>query len=357
MTAPANLYVPSDVHLGGQRTSASQLDTTTRCPQEFFLSYVAPHPDVPNSAGLRGRVVEAPLGTGTAVHAGLHAYFLSGWRDGEDSGERDVIKAQSHARSVLEAMRQNYSTPEDYQKSERETNFCLDKFDDMMVRGGLTPKRVAPDSKGEPVLEREFQISIGDGRFTYVNKIDGMFIDTEDYHQVGEFKTSAASYASDAYLGLGLMGQNLGHMKVMLGNWPDAPINGILHYTLVKNRGAKSTLAPVIETDAIIPADVVDSYFDHTVVPTLETLVERTMHWSDLVNDDWDPYQAGLVHFPQEGMANKQCKRFRRLCPFAGYCEASGFGSKMLQGFQPRTVAGEPYKDEGETATLEGEPF
>ena len=354
---PTNLYVPSDVHLGGSRTSASQLEVFSRCIQEGFLSYIAPHPGTPDSAGLRGRVVEAPLMTGTGVHAGLHAYLLSGWRDGEDTGERDIIKAQSHARSVLEAMRHTASTPEDFTKSEAETNSCLEKFDEMMVSGRLSPRRVAGDANGDPVLEREFALPLADGRFIYINKIDAMTVNPEGYHQVTEFKTSAASFAEDAIMGLGLIGQNLGHMKVIMGNWPNAPINGLLVYVLVKNRGGKSKLPAIYEQEAIVSFDVVDNYFDHTVVPMLEGIVDRTQAWADLVSEGWDPYQAGLAHFPQTGIANKSCKRYRRPCPFAAYCEASGFGSKMLTGFRPRTVAGEAVKDDGPTDSMEGEMF
>jgi hypothetical protein len=92
-STPTDLYVPSDIQLGGQRTSASQLERITRCRQEWYLHDLAPHPEIPDSAGLTALVTTAPLLVGNGVHAGLHAYDLSGWKDGADTGERDVMKA------------------------------------------------------------------------------------------------------------------------------------------------------------------------------------------------------------------------------------------------------------------------
>ena len=76
-----------------------------------------------------------------------------------------------------------------------------------------------------------------------------------------------------------------------------------------------------------------------------------------MVDAGMDAYQAGLMVYPQTGILNGQCQRYNRPCEFAGYCEAIGFGSRMLKGFKPRLVAGEPYVDKSESATLEGETF
>ena len=69
-----------------------------------------------------------------------------------------------------------------------------------------------------------------------------------------------------------------------------------------------------------------------------------------------EPYEAALTRFPLDGLMNESCPRYGRLCQFAPYCEAHTFGPKMLQGFKPRLVSGQPVKDEP-TVSLEGEMF
>ena len=354
--APKDLYVPSDVHLGGQRTSASQLKRVTTCWQYHFLCDLAPHPDIPNSAGLATRVTGAPLVTGSGVHAAIHSYFLSGFKDGEDSGERDVMKALAHAEEVVAARQHEMDSPEDYQKALNQTRHCLIKFDEQLTAGGLTNKRVVADANGEAVLEREFQLPLAEGRFVYTDKVDGVFENDEGYHEIGEYKTSTFRFATTTLNNLHMQAQSYGHMGCLTSSYPEAPIGGLLFWVLVKDRGAKSDLPHIYERQVTIPPECVEQYL-HDVTQTLEDMVSRATAYTNLCNEGLDAYQAGLMCYPQTGIMNGQCYRYNRPCEFAGYCEAHGYGSRMLQGFRPRTVAGEPYKDESERVTQEGEPF
>lgn len=352
---PKDLYVPSDIQLGGQRTSASQLETITRCRQEFFLHYLAPHPEVPDSAGLTTRVTTAPLLVGIGAHAGLHAYDLSGWRDGADSGERDLMKALAHAEETLKARQQELEDPDEFEKALHQTRNVLIKFDELRTAGAISRKRVVADANGKPVLEREFHLPLAGGKFVYVDKVDGVFENEEGYHEVGERKTSTFRYERTLTTGLHMRGQSYGHMAVLTTSYPTAPLNGVHFWIHVKDRGAKSDLPHIRERTITIPREQVETYLWH-VEEWLYDITDRTEAWQDNVEAGMEPYEAALARFPLDGLMNGSCPRFGRLCQFASYCEAHTFGPKMLQGFQPRTVGGKPVEYEGE-ASREGEVF
>ena len=353
---PSNLYVPSDVHLGGQRTSASQLKRITTCWQLHFLSDMAPHPEIEGSTGLAAHTVSLPLLTGIGTHAGLHQYFLSGWRDGEDSGERDVMKAITYAEEIITQRRSEAPTPEDFQKALDQTQYCLTKFDEQMAASGLGQYKVVADGNGEPVLEREFQVPLAEGRFVYIDKIDGVFEDSEGYHCPGEYKTASYSSANTTLASLHMQGQSFGHMACLTLAFPDAPLGDLLFWVLVKDRGAKSKLPSIYERLVTITPESVRWYL-HMVEEILEDTVERATAWENLVREGMDAYEAGLMVYPQNGILNGQCQRYNRPCEFASYCEAVEFGPRMLKGFRPRLVKGEPYKDPTENVTTEGELF
>jgi hypothetical protein len=125
----------------------------------------------------------------------------------------------------------------------------------------------------------------------------------------------------------------------------------------VKDRGersAKQGKPHIYETTVTITPECVEVYMNG-VVEVLHDLVGRSQHWRDLCDKGWEPYEAALHLFPQTGIMNGQCKRYRRMCQFAPYCEAVGLGPRMLQGFKPRIVEGKPYEEEPEN--LEDEPI
>lgn len=338
-----DLYVPSDIQLGGQRTSASQLRTWTTCKQEWFLSYLAPHPDVPNSAGLRVAITADPLLAGSYFHVGMAAYLTSGWKDGEDTGARDAEPALAAVDESARQRKGEAETPEQDEENVTMAKGILLKYDEKLDE--YVQHRVAADATGEPVVERSFEIPIGDGEFVYVDKIDAMLITPEGYHMVGEWKTTSYRFANQALAGLHMQGQTYGHMGVLTEAFPTAPINGVHYKLFVKDRGKKSGLPHVYERDIVIPGLNVEVYFKY-VEEWLYDLVERAQGWRDWVDNlEHDPYEAGLNYFPQEGLLNGMCQRFGRLCDFASYCENHSLGGRTLRGFRPRTVKGEVYKE------------
>lgn len=340
---PKDLYIPSDVQLGGQRTSASQLRTHATCEQEWFLSYLCPHPDVPKSAGLTTRTTADPLLTGSYFHGGMHAYLLSGWRDGGDSGERDIDKAIGHLEDLAHSRAGETESPEQAEENCLVAKQMLLKYDEL--RNEYTDMKVVGDSNGEAVLEREYQLPIGpNGEFTYTNKIDSMLQDREGYHYIGEFKTTSFRFANQSLNALHMQGQSYGHMGVLTRLFPTAPIGGIHFMVFVKDRGKKSNLPHVYERAIIIPGESVDAYFDH-VLDRLYRMVDSTQRWQVLCNEGWEPYSAGIKAFMLDGVLNGQCTRFNRPCAFRGYCENFGLGSRALRGFRPKFVDGEVYTE------------
>jgi len=340
------LYKPSNVQLGGQRTSASQLRVWTTCHQEWFLSYLCPHPDVLGSAGLRPPTSADALLVGSHFHAAMAAYLTSGWRDGEDSGERDPEKAIAAVEEQAAARAGEAESPEQAEENATLAKQLILKYDEK--REQYYEHRVVADSDGEPVVEREFQIPVGvDDEFVYVDKVDAILETREGYHMVGEWKTSSYRFVNQALAGLHMQGQTYGHMGVLTKSFPTAPINGVHYKLFVKDRGKKSQLPDVYERDIVIPALNVETYFK-SVEDWLYELVDLTNLWQDRVEGGDDPYQAGLDLFSQHGLSNGMCQRYGRLCDFAGYCENHGLGSRALRGFRPRTVEGEVYKEEGD---------
>jgi len=353
--APTNTYIPSTVGLGGVRTSASQLRRYTTCPQEYFLHDLAPHPDTPNSSGLLTRTTADGLMVGGDFHHGMHAYFLSGVRDGEDTGERDIMRALDHLEVEHRKRAHEAETPEQAQQNLDVAKAVLMKFDELLLKGQYASRRVVCDDEGEPVLEREFLLPIGsEGRFIYSDKVDAILLNDEGYHEVGEWKTTTYRFANQKLESLSMDGQTYGHMAVLQGCCPDTPINGVFVMVFVKDRGKKSDLPHIYERTLVIPPENVEQYIWH-VEMWVEEMTERAERWQDAVTAGTDPYYAGLTQFPMNGLLNGMCQRFGRRCDYASYCEAHGLGARALRGYRPRLVGGEVYEMPKDEIKSEGD--
>ena len=343
-----DLYVPSTIQLGGQRTSHSQLRVWNTCRQEWFLSYLAPHPDVEDSTGLTVQYTSSPLATGSHFHAGMAAYLNSGWKDGEDTGQRDIGAAIDHIEKVGREGASEMESPEEAEQAVEVAKKVLFKFDELAPQ--YEDIRVVGDGKGNPVLERGFEIPLGpDGEFTYVDKIDALVMDSGGYQYVGEWKTTTYRFAHQAVGGVSVQGQNIGHMAVLTTLFPTSPIGGVFSRIFVKDRAAargKSEQKPyVYENKVIIPGGNVETYLKN-VEEWLTEIVDLIDGWKCIMaSGHGDAYQAALLAFPQDGLSNGMCQRYGRLCDYAGYCPNHELGARALKGFRPKLVGGEPYQE------------
>ncbi len=341
----SNLYVPSDAHLGGERVSTSYLSTWGRCPLEWFLTYLCPHPAHADSAGLRPAGAKAtPLNEGTVWHDGLYHYRLTGWRNGGDSHEYDIDGAIATMLTNANKGRHLWESPEDFEAKMANLTHLLEKYHHL---GMAKHTSVVADGNGDPVLEREYQIPLTDPRlsrsYLYTVKVDAILESERGDHQIGEYKALSYRGLSAEQKGIHLTLQTQAELAVLHSAFPTAPLNGIRYEFAIKDRGQRSTDPTFIPWPVTIEVEVLDLWREY-VVQWLAQIELCMARWHLLQNKGYDPWRAGLLAFPGTGRANKQCVRYYRLCDFAAYCERPDLAANLtLGGFLPKTVAGEEY--------------
>ena len=389
------VYKPSTIHLGGSTLSPSMLATWTQCRQEYFLHYLAPHPQHEGTAGLGG-AVSLPMFIGSAAHMGLYHYRLSGFAPElkdwgtyqEDKGTYSLNVALDAGRGYVETHRDQlaYPGPQGDEALEVVTHL-LRKYDEAVDKNPLLQWRTATDPAGQPLLEREYTIPLlasdcgicegrgwyevtgsahdprcdgtcsigcpvpvqeqeqcgacyGSGKrplFEYVLKMDAAGTTDGNQLRVIEYKTSYTYGARDHELRAPATGQVLAEIAALLCEWPDAPVAGAQIEVLVKDRGKDSKLDDVLALPIYVDEPAIALHLEHVEKAALE-ISWTVAEWRQLVEAGRDPWEAGLAVFSQDGKMNGQCVRYKNRCPMFDWCVGFGLGAeRRLSNFEPRT--------------------
>ena len=105
-----HIFIPQVEPTGGTSLGNSYLTTWVRCPRDWFNQYYRPTLDAEGQLwrGLAPRFTKPPFLTGRIFHDALAAWYTSGCRDGDDTGERSIDAALAEGERVWKAAQPEY---------------------------------------------------------------------------------------------------------------------------------------------------------------------------------------------------------------------------------------------------------
>ena len=328
-----NRFVPKPTEGGGgSLVGNSYLTTWAQCPRKWFNSFYRPFE---GSEGIRPRFTSEHLLKGGTFHEGIAALYLSGCRDGEDTGEWDLDEAIS----VLEFHHSKQETSyENQQKFEDDLQLTRSMLTAYYSEFGLGSGqqdfpviRVLHDGNGEPLVERDFTVDLGYGGYVYTCRAD-LLILHHGYPKVMEHKTSAPGiWANKRVESIQFDSQFTGEIFVLKALFPDEILEGALVNVVIK--GGRSKIALRASTTR----DLNDlRTFRKSTIDILQQIDGAVARFQSDLHRGVGVEQAIDAHFPDHGERTTACNNYGG-CEFQPLCRNKGRVENVLRTFRPRT--------------------
>ena len=170
----------------------SFLSKWSLCETAWWYEQLRRHPKAPEGQlGIETKSVSPALLIGGATHAGLEAWWLSGWEGDRDSGARSLDAMVKAGTEHLAANVGRFRGDEAAEKAEGEVRGLLQGYHS---RWSESPLRVVRGPDGDPLIEKEFHLDLGDGHI-FTSRLDAVVMDPDDPEGVVnlEHKTSDVS--------------------------------------------------------------------------------------------------------------------------------------------------------------------
>lgn len=337
-------WMPIEIQGGASRVGNSYLSLYARCPRKWFYQYLQPtlkHDEAGEEVwheGISPRFKAETLLRGDIFHEGIAAWYASGSRNGEDSGEYDIdaaIAATEHRYA------QTLHQWPDEQLAGRELIETLEML--RMYHDWYGPRgsrrdypliKVIHDDLGKPVVEREFLSDVGNG-YVYSARID-LAVEHHGYTKVMEHKTSAASWVGRRLQSIRTDAQFTGEIMTLMDAMPSLQFHGCLVNVVVKKRAARSSFdCASRETTNRTPLQV--NQFRDECRDILERIDDAVDGFKRTIDRGHSPHEAASVWFPRHGTRTDACYSYNRECEFMDLCMQPGFESENLGSFRPRS--------------------
>jgi hypothetical protein len=312
---------PATAHTGGFAVSVSYLRDWHECRRKFFWRYVFEWPS--GDRGAEPRFTGAPLLIGSAFHAGVAAWRLSGWA----SGTYDRDAAMTAVRASFLARAPEFESEDEYAKALAET-------EDLMLRYTAKWANEYPDVRvhvlpdGRPAIEELFEIPLGNTPYVMNVRPDAVVV-AHGFLAANECKTAAPSRARTTLSAMEVSPQTLAETYILrtLG----LPVVGVYIDLAVKGntRSVEKFQRVLITADE----ELVDA-FPALVMEALADIGEATALPG--------PLDTQLARFPMTGMFAGACER----CSFRSLCWNPGSEAATLGAFRPRTRTPQPTTEE-----------
>jgi len=358
MTTSTSQFLPTDTG-HGTAVGSSYLRRFVMCPRQWFNEYFYPlYDDAGQLAGrgLQPRTRALALTAGSILHEGLAAWYLSGCRDGADTGERDIEHAIDTMSMIAQSERdREHLTPEEYEENLTSSRVILRDYHDSYGPGSRSPDwpdiQVAHDLQGVPIVEREFRIQLTH-QYIFTCRSD-MLIYHRGYLKTMEHKSSAPGFwAKKRLQNINYDSQFTGEIAVMRAHLatlvPEGtPLHGVLVNVLIKGRGKSNP--NVAERDSTTRTDAQLERWRQQTLNTLQRIEDAIGAFEKLVAEGMDINTAADHCFPTLGTVTDQCKAYNRNCDYYELCQLPGMESRLMGKYRPRTTE--------ENTTLRERPY
>lgn len=338
----------SDIHIGGGNVSMSMLGTWWRCQRQWFWQYLYPWPT--GERGIESRYTGSPLMIGSGVHAGLQAWYMSGWKDGDYvlDAALEAVRAVFRQRVAEFESEERYAG--DLAEVERLLRAYAAEYGPSAPIPEFTTFRPAQGDDGKPLIEVTFTITLSTGHSLTVRPDmvawnHGMLVPVEH-------KTPGASRVGATIGEAGLGAQGLAQAAILRRF--DVPVGGgQLLNLIVKGdlRAGKYTNPRQRFQRHVVGFD--PHNIDHalaTVERTIADVERATSQFHELCDDGMSPTESMRAAFPMTGIFNGQCHRYNRPCAMYALCSAPGREHATLTNYRVRSYKTDTVTREEESA-------
>ena len=345
MTDPG-FFIPKQAPNGASPVGNSYTAAFANCPKLWFNTYLRPVPTrKPDGTPAEAQGI-APLGTalplveGDIFHTGLEAWYLSGCRDGADTGEYNTEVGLEAAYSKWSARKRDYEPEQDDDESIANMRTILLNYFERYGPASPSPDfpdiMVAHDGDGQPLVEREFKVDLPYGDYYYTMRAD-LVVYHRGYLKMGEHKTSVASFLGQRLKSTHFDSQMTGQGWVMREMFPDTPLNGIWCNVIVKFRSPRSKY-DIAERETTTRTNEQLDKFPLGVVDILQQIDDRVGYFQQALGKGYDVEQAAQLYFPDHGTRSGRCFAYNRYCDFFDICKNAGREDQLLNNYRPRTT-------------------
>ncbi len=345
-TTDPGFFIPKQTTTGASPVGNSYLALFSQCPKAWFNTYVRPVPT--HSAdgtkvmaqGISPKSTALPLLEGDVFHTGMEAWYLSGCRDGADTGEYDTEQGLAAAQTKWSSRKRDYEADVDEDESWTNMQTLLLNYFERYGPNQGTPDfpdlMVAHDGNGKPLVEQEFVADIPYGDYYYTMRAD-LVVYHRGYLKMGEHKTSVASFLGQRLKSFHYDSQMTGQCWVLREMFPETPVNGVWGNVIVKFRSPKSKY-DIAERETTTRTNEQLDKFPLGVVDILQQIDDRVGNFWKAVNKGYDTERAAQLYFPDHGTRSGRCFAYNRYCDFFDICKNAGREDQLLANFRPRTT-------------------
>jgi hypothetical protein len=334
------VFLPKPIQHGGSLVGNSYLSLFAKCPRKWFYGFYFPQELAGETwHGLAPKHTAEALLLGSAFHEGLAAWYLSGCKDGEDTGKYSLDSAISTAESHHLKRKAEYADQDRAEKDWATCKTMLVQYHESHGPGGPSQDwpeiKVLFDEDGQPLVEREFAIKLGTGKYVYTARLD-LIVERFGNVQVMEHKSSAASGTRQRLASSHMDSQMTGEIFVANKAFPSHNLNGVLVNVITKNLSAKSTVGLVNRTTTDRTRGQLQR-FEQKVLGILCRIDESIHTWKEYVSKGIEPVKATDMLFPDYGENNGECFSYMRECEFSPFCKQLQPEDITLNSFRPKT--------------------
>ena len=339
-------FIPETTPNGGTVFGNSYVSLFASCPRAWFNSYLRPTGDPDNETGVRPRFTKSALLVGRLFHEGMAALYLSGCRDGQDTGEWQIDEAIAVMHGHWNKALPEYESQDDADldwngkpppRSKMGLEEMLRMYYDEVGPHAENPDypniQVVHDGNGEPLIERELALDLNYKGYVYTCRPD-LIITQAGYLKVMEHKTSASKmWANERLEAFHTDSQITGEIFVLRALFPDEKIEGVLGNVIVKSPGPKT---PFVMRETGRRRDLDLEHFRLATIDVLKEIDRRVQGFQDDVDGEMLLETAAARWFPDHGTRTGQCNKYRG-CFFLSLCANKGREEQILGDYVPRT--------------------
>ena len=358
------MYLPVPKQYDGSPVGNSYLSLWLNCRRKWFVKYLWPWEDgstgleVPyRSLSLGARGLAGPgsnLMMGSLLHAFKEAWYLSGIKDGEDTGAYDFEAALAHLTQYHGERRPEFSDDAAAGWAFTEVKGWAENWHRFFGPQGHTPlwpeEKVLCLEDGRPAVELDLTVPLGYGDYVFTTRLDCVKLLRNQYLMVDETKSAAPSWVDRYITMLPRNSQFTGQMFALrhspeLASLPWDKIKVTYHIKGWKPGGKSVFPAPARSGSTSRTEEQLERFRVRAVaiLQDIEAAVADWKTFGDQVRDS---------RFAETGEHTGACYAFNSECEFAGPCRL-GFAPGTLGSFRAARKPGEaPALDSSEDPTL-----
>jgi hypothetical protein len=297
----------------------------------WYNRYIRPHDS--GGAGCEPKYTTVALMQGGLVHAGLAAWYRSGWENGDYK-----IAPAIEAMEKLKAERIDELVDEEsWDKCWVASETQMNEYHNYYGPGGTYPQypewRVLVDREGVPLIERTFEVELAYEDYLFTSRPD-LIVVNSGYICPIEHKTSAASRVNRLFLRFELDGQGTSELWVLKCLFPSDDMGSLIVNCLVKG-AAKDK--PAFRTHSVTRSPHDLEKFRNDTVRTLKQIERDLIEYKGLTEDSgMHPYEAAQVVFNGNPPGNVCVDNFT--CDYFGPCKGRGSDIGLYKSnYKPRS--------------------